>query len=124
MGKTFMLIASILGAIGVCIGAFGAHAFKDFLVETNRLNTFETGVKYHFIHTLSLLAISILSLSHSSSMLNFAGWFAILGIIFFSGSIYAICWTQISKLGMITPLGGLFFIISWVLIGVFAYQIK
>lgn len=118
-GKTIMAIASVSGAIAVALGAFGAHKFNAFLTETNRLNVYETAVKYHFIHTLLLLFTGYLITQElNNSLLNYSAICNLIGIIVFSGSLYILTLTDTPKLGMITPIGGLFFIIAWVLLAV------
>ena len=113
MQKQFLLIASISGALAVMIGAFGAHALRSLLLANDRLETFDTAVKYHFYHTLALIAIAILMYKIDSKALTVAGYSFIIGIVLFSGSLYALCISGITKFGAITPLGGLSFIVGW-----------
>lgn len=114
MNKLFLLSGTIFAALGVAIGAFGAHKLKPFLLETNRLETFETGVKYQFYHALALILIGILSEKINHSSIIYSGYFMIIGTIIFSFSLYAICLTGISKLGAITPIGGMLMILGWI----------
>jgi uncharacterized membrane protein YgdD (TMEM256/DUF423 family) len=109
-------IAAIFGALAVAIGAFGAHALKPILLESGRLDTFETAVKYQFYHTFALLFIGILRMKIESKNLVWASNAMIIGIIIFSGSLYVLCLTGLSFLGAITPIGGLLFIVGWILI--------
>lgn len=121
MQKIFLLWSAALGALGVMIGAFGAHALSTMLEQTGRTATFETAVKYQMYHTLALLAIGLL-LSHvNSKWFEYAGWAYIAGIIIFSGSLYILCLTNVGKWGAVTPIGGLALIAGWVclFIGVF-----
>ena len=108
-------IAALLGGLSVVIGAFGAHGLKDRLAETGYASQFETGVQYHAIHALALLAVGILALMKGDEMrgLGLAGWSFIVGTLLFSGSLYALAVTGVTKLGAITPLGGLAFILGW-----------
>ena len=122
MQKIFFLSASILGSLAVGFGAFGAHALNKLLEETGRLATFETAVKYHFYHTLLLLIIGLLMYKFQDNFLTYAGVSAIIGIIIFSGSLYTLCLTGITKLGMVTPIGGLFLIASWTLLGLAIFR--
>ncbi len=122
LGRIIAFIASVSGAIAVALGAFGAHKLKDFLLETKRLEVFETAVKYHFIHTLLLLFIGFLLSNVKSNTLQYASYVAIAGIVIFSGSLYLLCLTQTPKLGAITPIGGLLLIAAWVLLGVYAIK--
>lgn len=114
--KTIIILASVLGALSVGIGAFGAHGLEATLTANGRLDTFETAVKYQFYHTLALLLVGILLLNIDSQMLGYAAWCFVLGIVIFSGSLYTLSLTNITWLGAITPLGGLAFIAGWVLL--------
>ncbi|MFA6946771.1 MAG: DUF423 domain-containing protein [Pedobacter sp.] len=117
MNKRVIIIASVFGILAVILGAFGAHALKS-LLDPAGLEIWKTAVSYHFYHTLALLFVSILPAS-SSKAANMAAWFFSLGILLFSGSLYLISTkeilniTQLSVLGPITPIGGLFFILGW-----------
>lgn len=113
MQKTFLLISAISGALGVMIGAFGAHALSDMLERTGRTATFETAVKYQMYHTLALLATGILMDRYASKWMEYAGWSYLAGIIIFSGSLYILCLTNVGKWGAVTPIGGLAFIAAW-----------
>jgi uncharacterized membrane protein YgdD (TMEM256/DUF423 family) len=124
--KFYIGTAGILGALAVILGAFGAHALKTKL-EVGELATFETGVKYHFYHAITLMIIGLLIERYPSSLLNVAGISLIVGIILFSGSLYILAirsqiGMELRWLGPITPLGGLAFIIGW--ISIFAAMIK
>ena len=115
MQKITLLFAAISGTLAVAIGAFGAHGLNKLLVKNNRLDTFDTAVKYHFYHTIFLLFLGIyLNYTHDKSYLTFASWSIMFGIIVFSGSLYTLSITNIKILGAITPIGGLGFIIGWV----------
>ncbi|MCF6352798.1 MAG: DUF423 domain-containing protein [Cyclobacteriaceae bacterium] len=113
MYKLFIIIGSISGMLSVMIGAFGAHALKTTLEATNRLETFETAVKYQFYHSLALILLGLIMIQFQHKAFNVAGYGFMAGIIIFSGSLYALSLTGITKLGAITPLGGLAFIIGW-----------
>lgn len=112
--KTVLIIAGILGALSVGIGAFGAHALQDTLTANGRLDTFETGVKYQFYHTMALLLLGILMLNFDQSYFHYAAYAFIAGTIVFSGSLYTLSLTNMTWLGAITPIGGLGFILGWV----------
>jgi len=117
----FIRIAAISGALAVALGAFGAHSLKAVL-DPDQLQTFETGVRYQFYHTLALLFVGLLMNSHPSKALNMAGTSFLVGICCFSGSLYLLATRSLlgienlTILGPITPIGGLFFIIGWVFI--------
>ncbi|QSE99085.1 DUF423 domain-containing protein [Fulvivirga lutea] len=108
--------AAILGVLAVSIGAFGAHGLNTFLTETGRLDTFETAVKYHFYHTLALLLIGLLQQMWKSKFLDYAANLFLAGIFIFSGSLYALCLSQLTILGAITPIGGLMLIGGWLML--------
>jgi uncharacterized membrane protein YgdD (TMEM256/DUF423 family) len=120
MHKLFLLSGAILGGLGVAIGAFGAHKLKPFLLANNKLAIFETGVHYQFYHALALLLVGILAEKIDHPSVHYAGYAMLLGTIIFSFSLYALCLTGITKLGAITPIGGVLLILGWVslLIGI------
>jgi uncharacterized membrane protein YgdD (TMEM256/DUF423 family) len=108
-------IASIFGGLAVILGAFGAHGLESILESNGRTETFETAVKYHFYHSLAILAVGIWQrLEQKNSFLQRAGILFAIGILIFSGSLYILSLTGITWLGAITPIGGVFFIIGWV----------
>jgi uncharacterized membrane protein YgdD (TMEM256/DUF423 family) len=116
MNKFFLESGSILGALGVILGAFGAHALKAMLLANNQLNNYETAVKYQFIHALGLIMIGILSKEFSSKTMLYSGFCMLAGSIIFSGALYLICFTGIKMFGAIAPIGGTLMIIGWVLL--------
>ncbi len=115
MAKTILMTASILLALGVALGAFGAHGLKSQL-STDMLQTFKTGVDYHFYHALGLLFIGILAVSFPSELIKWSAILLTAGIVLFSGSLYAMALSGIKWLGAITPVGGLSFIAGWVML--------
>lgn len=114
MHKIFLIAGAVLGAMGVLIGAFGAHALKDLLETTGRLDTFETAVKYQFYHAIALILLGILMMQQNHPFFQYAGYSFIIGVIIFSGSLYVLCLSGITKFGMITPMGGVLMIAGWV----------
>lgn len=116
--KLIIIIGSISGAISVILGAFGAHAMKDSLTASGRLDTYETAVKYQMYHSLALILLGILMIQFQHKYLNYASYSFLIGTIIFSGSLYILCATGISKLGAITPIGGVFLIAAWVLLAI------
>jgi uncharacterized membrane protein YgdD (TMEM256/DUF423 family) len=122
MAKLFILMGSIVMALSVAIGAFGAHGLEPRLSE-RMMKNYQTGVQYHMIHGIGLIIVGLVALKlTSSSILNGAGWSFLIGIILFSGSLYAMALTGETKLGAITPIGGLAFIVGWVLLGLAAVR--
>lgn len=120
MAKNILQLAAILGALSVIIGAFAAHALKSHL-DLNQLEIFKTGVRYQYYHTFAILGVGILCLHNPNRLFKFSAWSFLIGISLFSGSLYLLSsrfalgiesWTW---LGPLTPIGGLFFIIGWVL---------
>jgi uncharacterized membrane protein YgdD (TMEM256/DUF423 family) len=113
--ETF-IVAALLGFIAVSLGAFGAHILKPMLIETGRLEVYQTAVAYQFYHVFALLATGILMLSNQSKKLNSAALCFFVGIILFSGSLYTICFVHITWMAMLTPVGGVFFLAGWLLL--------
>lgn len=115
MGKSILMTASVLLALAVALGAFGAHGLKSQL-STEMLQTWKTGVDYHFYHALGLLLIGILAVSFPSELVKWSAILLTAGIVLFSGSLYALAISGIKWLGAVTPVGGLSFIAGWVLL--------
>ena len=107
---------TVLMGLSVAIGAFGAHALKDMLEASQRTATFNTAVSYQVYHSLSLLLIGTLMYKIPSKFLEYAAWSHLAGILLFSGSLYILCLSGQTKWGAVTPLGGLSFIIGWILL--------
>lgn len=104
----FLRSASILGFLGVALGAFGAHGLKDVLVANARLDDWRTAVLYHLVHAAVLVAISL-----GEKVPRAAWWLFASGIVIFSGTLYALALTNVKWLGAITPLGGLALLGGW-----------
>ncbi len=122
MQKLFLIIGSIAMAFAVGLGAFGAHGLKEILTD-EMLDIFETGVKYHFYHAIGLLVIALVAqLIPNSSLLQWSGWLMLAGIIIFSGSLYVLSISGIRWMGAITPIGGLCFILAWILLAIASWQ--
>lgn len=116
MQKLFLSIGAVAMAIAVALGAFGAHGLKSKLTE-EMLTIFETGVQYHFYHALGLLIVGLVAhYMPESSLLKWSGWLMVSGILIFSGSLYILAGSGIRWLGAVTPVGGICFIISWILL--------
>ena len=111
--KTFLLLGSINAMLAVMFGAFGAHALKARLDES-LLKIYQTGNEYHFYHALGLIMVGIIAVNLPANIwLKMSGWTMFAGIILFSGSLYILSILNMSWLGMITPLGGVLFILAW-----------
>lgn len=115
MGKAIIMTASILLALAVGLGAFGAHGLRSQISEA-MLQTYKTGVEYHFYHALGLLLIGVLAVTVPSTLLKWSAICLTAGIILFSGSLYVLSVSGIKWLGAVTPFGGLSFIAGWVLL--------
>ncbi len=114
-----MTAGALMAAIAVMLGAFAAHALKARL-DATMLAAFETGVRYQFYHALGLLAAGIAYAHFPSKNIRLASTFFIIGTVLFSGSLYAMAFlsmtgASLGPAGIITPIGGLFFILGWIL---------
>lgn len=117
MNKKILITALTLGVLAVILGAFGAHGLKE-LVDGSALNTFETGVRYQMYHALFLLFVGGTAILNQKTMKN-VFYMVLLGIIFFSGSIYGLATNELTSfdfkaIGFITPIGGLLLILAWI----------
>lgn len=118
MARLFLIAASLLGALSVAGGAFGAHALKGQLTEA-ALNSFETGVRYQMYHAIALIPIALLIKQNPDvSLFTTAGWCFIAGVVLFSGSLYGLSLAGIKALGPVTPLGGVAFIAGWLCLAI------
>lgn len=121
MYRTALATGIIFAALGIVLGAFGAHALKQIL-ETDQLQVFETGVRYQMYHSFALICSGILYSYFSFPQVKVASLFFILGILLFSGSLYALVLLKASGtvgltgVGILTPIGGLFFILGWIIL--------
>jgi len=122
MVRTFLMLAAFFGFTGVALGAFAAHGLKNRL-SAEYLAIFHTGVLYQLIHALAILGVAVLAAQLPGRLMTMAGWSFALGIVLFSGSLYALTLTGISKLGIITPFGGLAFLVGWALLGLTAWRL-
>lgn len=114
-GRTIVAIGAALGGLAVAIGAFGAHGLRS-MVTPDALVIFETGVRYHFYHAIALVLVGIFAIATPGATgIAAAAWCFVAGIAIFSGSLYVMTLTGMRWLGAITPLGGVAFIVGWVL---------
>ena len=120
--KTFLFLGSINAMLAVIFGAFGAHALKA-RIDENLLKVFHTGVEYHFYHALGLILIGIIAINLPiTNWMKSAGWMMFVGILLFSGSLYLLSILNLRWLGMITPIGGLLFILSWLSLSIAIFK--
>ncbi|MEZ5558490.1 MAG: DUF423 domain-containing protein [Pseudomonadales bacterium] len=130
--RSFLLLGALYGASGVALGAFGAHGLKARISEA-ALATWSTAVTYQLTHALALLGVGIWlrfmqASAHSPAgtvitALGVAGWAMALGVVLFSGSLYALALGGPKLLGPVTPLGGLAFIAGWLALAVAALRL-
>jgi uncharacterized membrane protein YgdD (TMEM256/DUF423 family) len=123
MSERWLFVGAVNGFLSVLLGAIAAHVLKGKL-EPKYYDIFEVGARYHIYHSLALLAVAWLASRGSSSLVELAGVSFLVGIILFSGSLYLHAITQIKFLVMITPLGGLAFLLGWALLAVAAIKLK
>lgn len=117
MRNLFLRIGSLMGFLAVALGAFAAHGLRPFL-EPRSFETFETAVRYQFYHALAILLVAVLSHFGRKGALRLAAWAFTVGIVLFSGSLYALSTRELHQisvgwLGPITPLGGLCYLLGW-----------
>lgn len=105
--RPLLVAGAVLGGLGVALGAFGAHGLRSIL-DSAALGWWQTAVQYQMWHALLLVALGL-----SPLRARLAGWLFVAGILFFSGSLYAMALTGIRALGMVTPVGGLLLILGW-----------
>jgi uncharacterized membrane protein YgdD (TMEM256/DUF423 family) len=121
MLRVFLLLAALAGFTGVALGAFAAHGLKGQL-SAEYLAVFQTGVHYQLVHALALFGVALLAERLPERLLTAAGSLFAVGILLFSGSLYALTLSGLGKLGMITPLGGLSFLAGWLCLGLAALR--
>jgi uncharacterized membrane protein YgdD (TMEM256/DUF423 family) len=121
-----VIIGCVFMAFAVALGAFGAHGLKD-LIEEDSLKTFETGVKYQVYHAFAILLCGVLNIVLNTKKFNLSSNLFIIGIILFSFSLYILSFREyidgIRYIGIITPLGGISFIIAWLFIAFQTYKL-
>ncbi len=108
-GRAWLIVAALLGASGVAFGAGGAHTLRSWLTP-EYLHTFETGVRYHLIHAVALLA---LALQAERWPVTLPAALFTLGVVLFSGSLYALALGAPARLGIVTPFGGVALLAGW-----------
>ena len=119
MTNPLITMAAVNGLLAVMLGAFMSHSL-DETITTELLEIFQTGVSYHMYHSLATLVAGILShIFPKVRLLKFSAYSFLLGIVFFSGSLYLLALTELPLIGMITPIGGTFFIFGWIMLCIF-----
>ncbi|MFJ7796408.1 DUF423 domain-containing protein [Pseudomonas sp. NPDC096950] len=123
MLRGFLMLAAFFGFTGVALGAFAAHGLKNRLTP-EYLAIFHTGVTYQLVHTLALLGVALLASQIPGRLITWAGASFAIGILLFSGSLYLLTITGVSKLGIVTPFGGLAFLVGWFCLGLAAWRLS
>ena len=121
MQRWALLVAAVAGFLAVGLGAFAAHGLRNVL-SAEYLTVFQTGVHYQMVHALALLAVAMLLAKNPARSLRIAAWGFTLGIVLFSGSLYALTLSGVRGLGMITPFGGVAFLVGWASLAWFAWR--
>jgi len=111
-------IAAVFGFLAVALGAFGAHGLAERLSASGHVETWKTAALYHLVHSVVLLVLALQLAPSGGGGSSPAFWLFAAGIVVFSGSLYLLCLTGVSKLGMVTPLGGLCLIAGWLYLAV------
>ncbi|ATB41932.1 membrane protein [Cystobacter fuscus] len=119
--RLWLILGAASAFLSVAAGAFGAHALRTRL-PPDMQTIFETGARYHMYHSLGLIAVGLLAHLRPGPLLNGAGWALVVGIVLFSGSLYALALSGVRVLGAITPLGGVGFLVGWVLFAIAAWR--
>lgn len=111
--KSILISGAVFMALGILIGAFGAHGLKSQLSD-DMMQVYKTGVEYLFYNALGLMVVGLTGFHIHSRWLLRAGILIMLGIVLFSGSLFALALTGIKLLGIVTPFGGISFVIGWI----------
>ena len=120
--KSYIAIGAILSGIGILFGAFGSHSLKSKL-SPEQLMVFDIATRYLMYHAIGIFCIGILGYSVPESAVKIPVIIMLVGILLFSGSLYLISIKGFTKLGIITPIGGTAFIVSWVLLALNIYKL-
>lgn len=119
----WVAIGAFFGMLSVIFGAFAAHGLKES-ISTDLILVFQTGAHYQMIHSLALVGVGLWSERHPSPRICWIGVCFSIGILLFSGSLYALSLSNFHQLGMITPMGGMLFIIGWLLFALEAMKAR
>ncbi len=117
MSRIFVVLSGVLGFVAVALGAFGAHGlrsrFEALPDGARRVEWWTTAAQYHLTHALAIAFVAWLAHRGAGAGATVAGWAFVAGITLFSGSLYVMAWTGLTKLGAITPVGGLLLLVGW-----------
>lgn len=123
MHRTFLTVGAVMAALAVALGAFGAHGLRK-VVPPEVVSTFETAVRYHFYHSVAMMIAGIAYGRFRNRWARISGWSFFAGIILFSGSLYTMTFMKssgsagVGGIGIVTPVGGLFFIVGWLALAI------
>ncbi|MEN6497317.1 MAG: DUF423 domain-containing protein [Thermoguttaceae bacterium] len=120
--RTWIIVGSILGGLGVAAGAFGAHGLQGKLSPAALL-TYEVAVRYQLFHALALVLVGMLALAHPSLASQVAGWAFLAGILIFSGFLYGYVFTGIRVLAIPVPIGGVAFLVGWAALAIAGWNL-
>ena len=122
MANPLITMAAVNGFLAVMFGAFMSHSLEE-TITSELLTIFQIGVSYHMYHSLAALAVGILShIFPKVRLLKLSAYSFLLGIVFFSGSLYLLALTELPMIGLITPIGGAFFIFGWITLCIFGAE--
>ena len=113
--KIFLAVGGLYGLLGVALGAFGAHGLRDRL-DPSQLSSWQTAVQYQLVHGIALLIVGVWLLQTGVGALRYAAVFFAVGVVLFCGSIYILVLTSASWRGPVTPVGGLFLMVGWLVV--------
>ena len=119
--RLVIIFGALIAGSAVLFGAFGAHGLKT-RISIEDLNIFETAVRYQMYHALGILIFGVMGYFLPHETLLIPAWFLIVGVIIFSGSLYLLIFTQERWLGAVTPIGGFFLVIGWILFTINIYK--
>ncbi len=120
--KLFVVLGSLNAFLAVALGAFSAHGLKS-KISADMLTVWQTSVQYHMFHALGLILLGILiHLFPQIVHLRISGWLLFSGIVLFSGSLYVMVLSGVRALGIVTPIGGITFLIGWLLLAFFVFR--
>jgi len=121
MGSGWYAMGAVAAGVAVALGAFGAHGLRPRL-GPELMEIFETGVRFHMYHALGLLAVGWGAMRWPGRWVQVAGWCFTAGIAIFSGSLYLLTMTGMGRLGAITPVGGVAFMVGWAALAIAALR--
>lgn len=121
MSRTWIVVGAVLAFLAVAAGAFGAHALED-RIPRDLVRVFETGARYHLVHALALTFVGLASARWTDPLWTAAGALFVVGVVVFSGSLYALALTGVRWLGAVTPLGGVAFLAGWLAVAAAAWR--